>query len=240
MRPRPITLTPMAITLEDDATAKTACKKPEGKYVLQGGDTDDGDDNVNPGCTKKFYLDTDNDGEGDPNTEVLACNLPVEEGKTYVDNKLDPNDKDGAITSTCSATDPKTTYYVDNDGDGFGVDNTEKVLACTNPDPSKYTDNDSAFDCNDDDENINPDTEVTYYRDSDGDGYGRSGFLFPPITQSACDPAPTDYATNNDDCKDNDGNIHPDAEDDPTDGIDSNCDGEPEEGAATIWTGPGL
>ena len=49
----------------DSAKTKTACTKPEGNYVLTGGDTNDGDDNVNPGCTKKFYEDADNDGEGD-------------------------------------------------------------------------------------------------------------------------------------------------------------------------------
>ncbi|WP_420604054.1 putative metal-binding motif-containing protein [Flagellimonas sp.] len=227
-------------TFGDSAKSKEACTKPEGNYVLNGGDTDDDDDNVNPNCTNKFYEDADNDGEGDPNTEVLACKLPVEEGKTFVDNKLDPNDKDGTITSACKDNDAKKTFYVDNDGDGFGVE-SEFVLACTNPDPEKYTDLDSAFDCNDNDENINPDVEIIYYRDSDEDGYGSDDKLDKEI-RPACDPPKYSFALQAGDCNDDDKNINPgipDEDDDPTDGIDSNCDGTVEI-TGTIWTGPDL
>jgi len=45
---------------------------------------------------------------------------------------------------------------------------------------------------------------VTYYRDSDGDGFGN-----PAITQASCSGAPTGYVANNTDCNDGNASINP-------------------------------
>ncbi|WP_420320411.1 putative metal-binding motif-containing protein [Flagellimonas sp.] len=194
-------------TYGDSSETETACKKPVGNYVLRGGDTNDDDANVNPDCTNVFYKDSDNDGEGDPNQSITVCEAP--ENENYVTNALDPNDADDSITSNCAEADRKK-FYVDADDDGFGVE-SEFILACTEPTEGNYTTQDSAFDCNDDDENINPDAQVTYYLDSDEDTYGD-----PNMTEivSSCDPAPEgNYVLNGDDCDDGNKNAYPGAPD---------------------------
>ncbi|WP_420603571.1 hypothetical protein [Flagellimonas sp.] len=195
----------------NSAESKEACTKPEGNYVLTGGDSDDGDDNVNPNCTNKFYEDADNDGEGDLNTETLACELPLVQGKKYVTNKLDPNDKDANITSTSGGNggcENKKMFYEDRDEDKYGDPDTG-VEACENPDPDKYVEDNT--DCDDDDPDKNPGApQITYYEDNDEDLYGN-----PDVTQTvdACDDAPEGFVANADDCDDEDGDLNPDTPD---------------------------
>ena len=62
---------------------------------------------------------------------------------------------------------------------------------------------------------------VTYYEDTDGDGFGD-----PDSSTIVCSDAPPDgFVTNSSDCNDGDDLINPDATDDEGDGIDTNCDG---------------
>jgi subtilisin-like proprotein convertase family protein len=64
-------------------------------------------------------------------------------------------------------------------------------------------------------------SEVTYYEDNDGDGYGD-----PNSTESICSSVPRlGYVDNDLDCNDTDALVNPDADDQEGDGIDSNCDG---------------
>lgn len=61
----------------------------------------------------------------------------------------------------------------------------------------------------------------TWWPDADGDGYGDPG----GETREACD-APPGYASNSDDCDDEDANVRPGATELPGDGIDQDCDGQ--------------
>ncbi|NJB87440.1 PKD repeat protein [Lewinella marina] len=104
-----------------------------------------------------YYADFDNDGYGDPNDTILACEPPA----GYVDNNLDncPDRTSSSLTDTdgdglgdacdpdddndgvadgqdCYPLDPSRstgpTFYADRDGDGFG-DPNESITACNQP-----------------------------------------------------------------------------------------------------------
>ncbi|MBX7183197.1 MAG: T9SS type A sorting domain-containing protein, partial [Bacteroidia bacterium] len=92
------------------SVAGTNC--PSGQVVLIGGDCNDNNANINPnatevcngvdddcdgltdeGVTTTFYLDSDNDGYGNPAQSTQACSQPV----GYVTNNLDCNDANASI-----------------------------------------------------------------------------------------------------------------------------------------------
>jgi len=67
-----------------------------------------------------------------------------------------------------------------------------------------------------------PGSPVTWYRDSDGDGYGDASQTTQAPTQ------PNGYVLDSSDCDDGDASVHPDA-DEYCDGIDNDCDGVPDD-----------
>jgi len=125
------------------------------------------------------------------------------------------------------------TWYVDDDGDGFGEDGPLTTVGCEQP--AGFASN--ADDCDDGDPEVNPDAVErcngrddtcdgvidegvgdAWYVDSDGDGFGTGA----PIDQ--CDPS-ANLVSVDGDCDDGDASIFPGAEDVDGDGVDSDCDG---------------
>lgn len=207
-----------------------ACKPPTasvGQYVTQSGDADDNDPNINPGCDLVFYLDEDNDGFG-VGEPLTFCENPDDTMYTDVDTAFDCDDGNPDINP-----DVFITYYPDTDGDGHGDPNGETISlpGCDSVPEGFVTDN---TDCNDNNPLAYPGAEnITYYLDEDDDGYGDDSNF---DTRGACEPvAEYNYALQGGDCNDKDPSINPDAEENPNDGIDSNCDGAAE---TIIWSGP--
>ncbi|MBW2255333.1 MAG: hypothetical protein JRI25_12135, partial [Deltaproteobacteria bacterium] len=186
-----------------------ACEAPPG-FVINSDDCDDTDGDIHPGAEEVCDGD-DNDCDGE-------------------------TDEDDAVDAP--------TWWVDSDGDGFG-DPLESRRACTQP--AGWVGNDE--DCDDADASSFPGADeycdgadndcdgevdedavdaVTWYRDSDEDGYGD-----PDVTEDAC-TAPPGFVGNSGDCDDTSGDIHPGApeicngEDDDCDGVvdDNPIDGE--------------
>jgi large repetitive protein len=148
----------------------------------------------------QLYLDLDEDGFGDPDT-LQGCYSEADPRMAF--NASDCDDGDASVTLG-------PTWYLDGDNDGFG-DPVTSVQACTAPedhvaDNTDCDDGNEAYnpgvaedDCTDP-EDYNCDGSVVF-EDNDGDGV------------AACE-----------DCNDNDGDIHPGA-DEYCDDVDTDCDG---------------
>ena len=195
------------------------------------GDVDD-DDSVVSGETR-WYVDADEDGYGS-GASLAACIAPG--GR--VANNDDCDDSDEAInpsaTEVCDTEDNDcdgvedndpvdgSSYFRDNDGDGYGWDETE-VRFCSDPGGSWIA---VGGDCNDTASAIHPgaaercnrvdddcdglsdavdgDTpaDETFWLDADGDGFGDTD---NPI--AAC-LSPDGYVTNDTDCDDANAALH--------------------------------
>ncbi len=213
-------------------------------------DCDGGVDNV---IAPFWYLDADGDGYGDDATALATCSPTtgaVAVGTDCNDNDVavsivaseicdgQDNDCDGDVdeASAINADD----WYVDGDGDGFGVDDGA-VAACDQP--AGYAS--AGGDCDDahvtafpgavevcDDANIDEDCsgaaddddagttgQTTWYIDYDSDGYGTDAY-----TVEKCDE-PSGYVANLDDCADTQADAHPGGVEVCGTGIDEDCDG---------------
>ncbi len=210
---------------------------------------DDCDGDVDEEVTTTFYADADGDGFGDDAVVVEACTQPS--GYVYVggdcddgDASLNPdglelcdgfdNDCDGTVDND-DALDA-STWFLDSDGDGWGVASTT-TTACVQPsgfaaDPGDCDDSDATVNadalevCNEVDDDCDGLVDVgatgatTWYRDDDGDGYGATGTSDMVV---ACDE-PADYAANADDCSDDDFTVNPGAVE-VCNEVDDDCDG---------------
>ncbi len=220
--------------------------------------------------------DLDGDGFGDTSSQTVACEQPP--STVLSGGDADCDDSDGAINpaalEVCDAVDndcdgdidPSTaadasTWYEDDDGDGYG-DSARDLLACEQPTGTSPT----AGDCDDRDAGVNPaatercdagdvdedcdgladddDPDVAaggmslWYVDRDGDGHGDSA----DAGISACDDpsaGTSAYASGATDCDDADSAINPDAIE-RCDSVDDDCDGlvdeeDPDVADATTW-----
>ncbi len=151
---------------EQDCDDNDASAYPGGTEVCDGADNDcDGTIDDNALDTLAWYEDYDGDGYGNPDAEILACDLPP--GHVADDSDCDDtdpqihpgaqepydgvdNDCDGDIDEEGGA--PVFDWYHDGDGDGFG-DPYDLVEA--EKQPYGYVPNDN--DCDDEDAAIYPD-----------------------------------------------------------------------------------
>lgn len=163
-------------------------------YTVCGGDCDDNNANVNPGqqeiCNNiddncngltDEGFDLDNDSYTTCEGDCDDFNNAVHPGATEVCNNID-DDCDGATDEGLL-----NTYYLDADGDGFGLD-TSTVQACELP--TGYAN--VAGDCNDSNGSVNPNaTEICgngIDDDCDGSYEGDQPYIIcPNDTTIACD-----------------------------------------------------
>jgi hypothetical protein len=230
-------------TYGDASNSGVYCDAPSG-YVADSTDCDDGDSGINPGATEvcdsadvdedcngvsddndsgtstssmsDWYADSDSDSYGDATTSLSQCDQP----SGYVSDDQDCDDTDASIN-------PDTVWYADSDSDGYG-DAATTLTQCTQP--SGYVLDDS--DCDDADASTGT---GEWYDDTDGDGYGLDSSL-----SYTCTPTSAQVSVGGD-CDDSDSSINPDSvelyfdlatatETDNCDGVDSDCDGDIDEG----------
>ena len=194
-----------------------------------------------------WYADLDGDGYGHPTETLAACDQPDEYvgNDRDCDDSDDAINPDG--DEVCNDVDDNcdgrvdedealdaTTWYDDGDEDGFG-DPDDSHVSCEAPsgyiaDGSDCVDTDNDIFpgadelCNDEDDDCDGDIDedaidaVTWYDDSDADGYGD-----PASAETGCD-APSGTVTTGGDCDDDEDEVNPDA-DEVCDEVDNDCDG---------------
>jgi len=151
-------------------------------------------------CTEQiWYQDADNDGFGNANQILSSCAQP----NGYVSDSTDFNDNDANAypnaTEICDG--------IDNDNDGQ-VDG----LSSSGCGAGEVCENGACV------------PAITYYADMDNDGYGGTA-----NTTIAGSIVPEGFVLDNTDCDDYDPDVNPGAQENMTDGIDNDCDGEIDE-----------
>ena len=217
-------------TDEDDAIDATTW------YADDDGDGWGDEDHPRVGCTA---LSTEAGVAGDCDDHVASVNPDADELCDSIDNDCDGDtDEDDAVDAP--------TWYADDDGDGWGDEDHPRV-ACD----GLSTEAEVAGDCDDHEASVSPDADelcdeidndcdgdtdeddasdaVTWYADTDADGYGD-----PDSTTSAC-TMPSGYLSDSTDCDDSDAAINP-AADELCDGVDNDCDGDTDESDAVDTT----
>ncbi len=229
----------------------------DGDAFLAADDCNDGDPLVNSGAPElcngiddncdgavdndavdanTYNLDRDGDGYGGVET-IMACDPPA----GYVADASDCDDTvsaihPGAVEADCTdATDYNcdgSVGFADADGDGWAAcQDCDDTVTVVNPDAAESCDG-TDNNCDGQVDEGAAEGALTWYADTDGDGYGYTGDSI-----QACDQ-PTGYVNNNDDCNDASDTSHPGAVEN-CDTLDNDCDGLADNDAAdaTEWYG---
>ena len=222
-------------------------------------DCDGVQDEADAADASAWYIDADGDSHGDPLRASVVCEAPagtVADSSDCDDTRSDihigavetcdgdDNDCDAAVDEA-DAID-SNTWYADQDGDGYG-DSAGGTPACDAP-----TDHVAdGSDCDDTRSDVNPtgtetcdgidndcdgDTDEAdaidisvWYADADADGYGDLSVLIAACTQ------PAGAVADHRDCDDSHAESYPRAPE-ICDGLDNDCDGSTDEGAAAAST----
>ena len=229
-------------TCQGDCDDSNANVNPGATEVCNGIDDDcDGlIDDDDPDCTGKttWHEDSDNDGYGNPNVSLDACDQPA----GYVLDDTDCDDSNANVnpgaTEVCNGIDDDCDGLIDedsdDDGDGYTVcggdcDDSNKNV---NPDAQEVC-NGIDDDCNGliDDDDPDCTGKTTWHEDSDNDGYGN-----PNVSLDTCDQ-PAGYVLDDTDCDDSNENVNPGATE-ICNGIDDDCDGNIDEGCVVAVSLP--
>ena len=174
----------------------------------------------------------------DCNDVVPEINPDAQEDCLTADDDNCDNDLNNANAVGC------TEYFYDGDGDGFGTSETECLCEAFG-----YTSAVAAGDCDDEQAAVSPDADevcdavdndcngqtdesaaldaFTWYRDSDGDGWGSA-----TVTTDACD-APIGYVATSGDCDDGKDVVYPTQTETCATAYDDDCDGDDNDQNAT-------
>ena len=204
------------------------------------GNVDDADPMVTYTPDDMWYVDADADGYGNANMGVAACMQPTGfvadatdcDDINALNNPMGTEVCDG-IDNNCDTfvddADPAVVYdgsnmwYIDADGDGYGVVD-QSTEACVQP--TGYVDN--TDDCDDVDASISPMT--TWYADMDMDGFGDVNDVLTDCTQ------PMGYVLDDQDCDDTDERSNPLMAEICGDGVSNDCDLDIDEAATCDLT----
>ena len=237
------------------ATTTQSCTQPSGTGT-SATDCDDGNAAVFPGADEwcnavdddcdgtvdeddaldaaTWYIDADGDGYGHAGTTTAACDLPS--GFAATDTDCDDTDalfNPGASETDCA--DPNdyncdgSTGYADADADGWvACEECDDTVAAVNPDATEV--------CNGEDDDCDGTTDeddaadaLTWYADTDADGYGSAS-----VTDVAC-AAPSGYVASATDCDDAASSVNPGGSEvcDASD-TDEDCDGLVDDADASV------
>lgn len=179
--------------------------------------------------TTFWYPDNDGDGYGNGTGGSYSCHQP--EGSLAFDGDCDDTNASyhpGAPESCLDVNDYNcdgSTGYIDADGDGYA--------ACEECNDSNVVINPGAEEvCDEVDNNCDGSADegldLTWYVDTDSDGYGNSA-----VFTTACDQ-PSGYVSNDTDCNDSSSGINP-GMGESCDGVDNDCDGAADDGLESTW-----
>ncbi len=231
-------------TCEGDCNDNNAAINPGATELCNGLDDNCNmlvDENTNTACaicvdgtlvgtSTTWYLDNDNDGYGNPDENVSACDQPL----GYVTVPGDCDDNNASVNPVaieiCNGIDDDCDGNLD---EGFDIDNDGYTTCegdCNDNNSAVYPGAEEVCNGMDDDCDGNTDEGVgaTWYADNDNDGYGdNNNFVF------AC-AQPTNYIAQGGDCNDNNNGINPGATDICFNGIDEDCDGIADDGCPLV------